>query len=187
MKRKTPARRSIAVLILFLLLSVSVTISVIAYYVKNTGTVTNTFSPADAVDPTVIEEFDKQIKKNVKISVGNTDYPVYVRAAIVITWIDAEGNTVFGYDGGYTLDLNLNSPNGWTKRSDGYYYFQKPVKSNGETDILINRCEPNGDAGEYTLSVEIIAQTVQAVGSTDTGEIPAYQDAWGISLNDNAP
>lgn len=181
MQRKMPAKRSIAVLLLFLLLSVSVTISVIAYYVRSTGDVTNTFSPAVAVDPTV-----EGGNSNVKINVGVTDYPVYVRAAIVITWLDEDGNTIFGYNGGYSLNLNL-SQNGWVKQGD-YYYYQPPVESGGQTDILINTCEPTENPEGYTLNVEVIAQTVQAVGNTDAnGEIPAYQDAWGISLMFDEP
>lgn len=182
MQRKTPAKRLFTVLILFVLLSASVVISVIAYYVRSTGDVTNTFSPAVAVDPTIEDG-----NSNVKINVGVTDYPVYVRAAIVITWLDEDGNTIFGYDGTYDLKLNLTQ-NGWVEQSDGYYYFRKPVESGGQTDVLINTCTPTGNPDAYTLNVDVIAQTVQAVGNTDAnGEIPAYQDAWGLSLNLDEP
>ena len=181
MQRKTPVKRLLTALILFLLLSASVAISVIAYYVRSTGDVTNTFSPAVAIDPTIAEG-----NSNIKINVGETNYPVYVRAAIVITWLDEDGNTIFGYNGIYDLELNLTQ-NGWVKHGD-YYYFKTPVKSGGQTDVLINTCTPTENPDEYTLNVDVIAQTIQAVGNTDAnGEIPAYQDAWGLSLKLDEP
>lgn len=205
MKRKNTILLSVCAIVLLL---AGLITGIFARYIKNSGKVTNTFTPAPSVTPTVVEEFepDKTEKKNVKFQIGDTGYPVYVRAAIVITWKDADGTVYFSkpveavkspdgdpsseegdsYEGDYLLDLNL-SATGWVKGTDGYYYYQTPVPSGGETGYLINSCkqvnlnQPDG----YTLSVEIIVQTVQAVGYTD-GEndepvIPAYQDAWGLS------
>lgn len=85
----------------------------------------------------------------------------------------------------YTLDLNLTG--NWEPGDDGCYYFTTPVESGKKTDILINRCEQseNADVPEGChLSVDIIVQTVQAVGFTDednpNGVIPAYKDAWQL-------
>ena len=57
------------------------------------------------------------------------------------------------------------------------------MSSRGETDVLITSCTQNGaaPADGYALNVEIIAQTVQAIGYTDDDTKQAYQDAWGIS------
>ena len=79
----------------------------------------------------------------------------------------------------YTLDLNMTD---W-QLVGGYYYFTSTVASGKTTDVLISSCAllPGGGIGVpegYVLSVEIIVQTVQAIGSTDNGDIPAWQDAW---------
>ena len=43
--------------------------------------------------------------------------------------------------------------------------------------ITANATAPTG----YALSVEVVAEAIQAQGTTDTANVPAYQDAWGIS------
>lgn len=210
-------KRSSRRLLIAIAAIVLLTVTVSAYYIKISEEVNNTFSPADAVTPNINEEFSGNNKQNVYVEVGNTGYPVYVRAAIIITWkkdveesddsgnvtttsgvvyfdepseasaidhVDPDtGTTSTEYVGDYVLLLNLED---WDWNSDdGYYYYKKRVESSGRTSNLINLCYPleNGPDG-YTLSVEIIAQTIQAIGYTDEtnpkGEIPAYQDAWGL-------
>lgn len=178
-------------LIVFAMLAV-VTTSIVAYFIKNTEEVTNDFTPAKIVNPEVKETFEPNLaKKDVYFNVGNTGYPVYVRAAIVITWKDANdivyyNKPVEGTD--YTISLNTTE---WVAREslveagDKYYYLKSRVESGDDTPILIEECAqilteaPQG----YTLSVDIIVQTVQAIGYTDgennTNEIPAWEDAWG--------
>lgn len=39
----------------------------------------------------------------------------------------------------------------------------------------------NPPSAAYSLSIEIVAEAIQADGDTDSGNIPAYQNAWGIS------
>lgn len=82
----------------------------------------------------------------------------------------------------YTIDFNRT---GWELIGD-YYYCTSPVASGKSTGVLINSCAliDGGGVGVpdgYVLSVEIIVQTVQAVGSTDDGDVPAFRDAWNIS------
>lgn len=77
---------------------------------------------------------------------------------------------------------------GWTKKVVNgltYYFYTKPVESGGKTSVLIESYELKKEAKPpeegYTLNVEVIAQTVQAIGTTDDDEKDAYKDAWGIS------
>lgn len=176
-------------------LTVCVTSLLFAAYLKQTDKVTNKFIPAKSVKPTVEETFDGTEKSDVYINVGKTRYPVYVRVKIVITWKDKDGIIYFKEpteNSDYTMTLNLTST-GWTyNAADGYYYYQTPVKSLGNTDVLIKRCVPisgREPSSDYTLSVEVIAQTIQAIGFTDgdgedsTTEIPAYKDAWEKAPN----
>ena len=174
-------------LIIFTALAALISVSVFAAYLRNTNEVKNTFKPADSVVPEIVEEFDGSVKEDVYFKVGDTDYPVYVRAAIVITWQNKDGIVYFSKpdpDSDYSIDLNLND---WELRTDGFYYYKSSVASGGSTSILINSCTQTNDApvDGYTLSVEILVQTVQAVGSTDgengTPETDAWKDAWNIS------
>lgn len=193
MKRKESGITWYRLLLIVLAMVAVVSGTISAYYIKNAGKVTNTFTPADSVQPEVVEDFDGNVKENVYVKVGNTGYPVYVRAEIVITWQKEDGTVYFANpieDSDYKLDLILSeagSTTGWVKGNDGYYYYQTPVESDGKTSALIKKCVPisKGPTSEYTLNVEIIVQTVQAIGYTD-GEnskpvIDAYKDAWGIS------
>ena len=172
-----------------LLLAGTVT-GVYARYIRYSSGVENKFDSAVSITP----EFSNGAS-NVSIAVGGkTDYPVYVRAEIIVTWQDANGTVYFSKpsaDRDYSLVLNL-SATGWVEGDgDGYYYYKPRVESEGSTDILIKswaqRAGANPPAANYALNVEVIAQTVQAVGYTDgdgvdpTTEIEAYKDAWGLS------
>ena len=71
-----------------------------------------------------------------------------------------------------------------------YYYYTLPVASKGNTKDLIKLCKQlQAPFNGYTLSVDIIVQTVQAIGYKDEPNVnvPAYQDALGISNNFKDP
>ena len=197
MKQKKSWFMRYRVLVIALALIALMTVSVSAYFIRNSGEVKNVFTPAVSVTPEIIETFDDNlVKKDVYFNVGKTGYPVYVRAAIVVTWQkkgDNGENIVYfikpveGED--YELDLNTAK---WKEgTNDNYYYYNEIVASDSKTQNLINTCKQirqNGDIPEgYTLNVDILVQTVQAIGRTDgDGEdpetmIPAYEDAWNLS------
>ena len=191
MKRKTIRRSWQVLLVVALVLVTAVAVPVFARYIKQTNMVTNTFSPADTSDPVIEEDFKDNVKKDVCVSVGELKYPVFVRATIVITWKDANDIVHFQKPVENTdYELVLGEDDWDYNAKDGYYYYKYPVPSKGKTTALIKSCTqlPDAEPPEgYTLSVEIIAQTVQAVGFTDGDgsdpdtEIPAYQDAWETS------
>lgn len=186
MKRKELGITKFSVLIITLVMLVAVTaVSVFAAYLKNSEEVKNIFKPADSVTPEIVEIFEEDVQDNVKenvhFKVGNTDYPVYVRAAIVITWQDKDKTVYFSKPnetaGDYTMSLNLTD---WELKDDGFYYFKAPVKSGGETSNLIYECRQLKEAPVegYTLCVEILVQTIQAIGSTDGENGVPEKDAW---------
>lgn len=171
MKRRNSILLAICAAVLIL---AGMFIGVYARYIRNSGDVKNTFDYAVSINPTVQD--DKSIL------VGDTEYPVYVRAAIVVTWQNSEGIVYFTKpveNSDYTLTLGAD----WTKGTDGYYYYKPAVSSGGQTGSLISSFRQTGETPveDYALNVEIIAQTVQAVGYTDDDTKQAYQDAWGIS------
>lgn len=168
---------------------------VYARYIRNSNEVENKLSPKASVMPGINEVFENNIKKDVSISVGDTDYPVYVRAAVVFTWkLEKQTDEDNGFlyfkkpESGTDYELKLAENNNWfysdpASKGDGYYYYKKPVASGGTTDILIEECTQkrtmtDEQGNTYTLNVEIITQTVQAVGHTDDGKFMSVEDAW---------
>lgn len=165
-----------------------ITASVYAAFFRNSDIVKNTFTPAVSKIPDINESFDGTTKKDVRIAVGETEYPVYVRAALVFNWQEkGESNEVVYFnqpekDTDYTLTINYEK---WELKDDGFYYYSDPVASKGETEALILKCAQIKDAPneKYTLSVKVLAQTVQAVGRTDDDSKAAAEDAWNTVLN----
>ena len=169
--------------------------AVYAYLSASPGSVDNNFTAAPTHTIEIEETFPtgdtNPIKKNVKVNVGKPGYAVYVRAAIVVTWQNDAGQ-VYGMapKEGTDFNLTLNGAD-WIKGSDGFYYLETMFigsdANGGLTPVLITQCEQSAAAPEsgYTLHVEIIAQTIQAKGSTDADGTPAVTDAWGVKVNGN--
>ena len=180
---KSAKRKSFIVLFSLALILLFAVGGTIAYIVTSTNDVKNTFEPAQ-VACEVEEQFDGAIKENVKIR-NTGDIDAYIRAAVIITWKDSDGNIsavapVEGTD--YTINYNLGD---WLKGSDGYYYFKNPVPDGGLTDTaLIDSCEftgrENRPGAEYELSVEILADAIQSVPPT------AVNESWpAVEAGDN--
>lgn len=180
---------------------------VVAYLSDSTGEVKNTFTAEETADPSVAESFDNDTKTDVKIEVGDPGYAVYVRAAVVVTWKDKDGqvvpagenaagevmgiwedadNTVHftGPVEGVNYTMTIGSD--WFKGSDGFYYHRKPVdkgQSNVTADLIVNCSPVEGKTPVGCgLNVEIVAQTIQAVGTTDADDTPAVTDAWKVNV-----
>ena len=181
-----PARRVplVSKIMLILALVPLLTGAAAAYLSAATDGVINTFEAETAVKPTISETFDKKIKQNVSVNVGDPGYSVYVRAAVVVTWKNGEEGHALGQMPIAGIDYSLTLGDGWTRGSDGFYYYLTPVPSE-KTGDLIEECKPLKEAPEegYALNVEIITQTIQAKGTTDDGDIPAVQDAWKVDIN----
>lgn len=179
---KQPKQKLVLLAALVLVLGAAVG-GTIAYLVTNTAQVKNTFIPSE-VTTTIVEKFDGTAKSDVKIqNKGNID--AWLRAAVVITWQDKDGNVygtapVEGTD--YTITWSMTN---WLKGADGFYYYTKPVAPDGLTEVLFTDCkqivkaptnEDNDEKG-YFLNVEVIGSGIQSV--------PAYvfdtKSGWGVS------
>lgn len=170
------------------------------YLSAQTGPVQNTFTPDQETNPAIVETFANNVKSDVKVDVGNPGYAVYVRAAIVVTWEDSNGNTYSQRPVASTdYRMQWNATDWFYNTTDGFFYHKAMVADNGTagsslTSVLIRECVQlqegpliQEDGTErYQLHVEIIAQTIQALGTTD-GEnpVPAITDAWGIAVNND--
>lgn len=177
-------RRSLALaasLVLLMSLGIGATL---AWLTDTTKDVENVFTPA-AVPPEIEEtkpEDNDNVKENVKVkNQGNVS--AYIRAAIVVTWQDDNGNVapelpVLNTDYTMTLATGTN----WSqKQADGYYYYLEPVAAQGTTDVLIDEAEPIAPNGDYHLVVEILTQTIQSEGVDSKGNKP-IELAWGVDI-----
>lgn len=210
MKSEKPLIKRFAPLIVILAILVAliaVASTSLAYYIVTGGESGSEYTPAEPTDPSFTLDVDTQDKKeNVRVTVEDKGYPVYVRVAIIITWQkpgecpDPAGcgdcsdcmceecpkcypdvyYTEPVKDTDYTIRLNNTE---W-KQHGYFYYYTSPVEGGGTTAALIYSCALiSGTVAPeegYVFHVELIAQTVQAIGSTDEGNMPAWQDAWGI-------
>lgn len=201
-KEKTSIMRLIIPFIILVMLSILLITSAVALYVISSDKVNNTFTPAKPKLPTIQKTVGEDgTITDIKVSVGDTEYPVYVRAKYIITWQMTDGTVVFerpeqGVDKDYTLAM-YSSKNWqtytWTQGGesyfDDYYYYNKPLSKGGVTDVLIasfKSLKPNGSGPhDSTLKLQVIVQTVQAVGSLDENpNTLAWQDAWqGYLMN----
>lgn len=177
-------KKLIIITSLVLILAMALTGTVYAILHGASNTATNTLTPDSDNTPEVAETFENGVKYNVKFT-NTADYSVYVRAAVVVTWQNADGEVhsvrpVYNTD--YKLTLNVSD---WIEdAANGLFYYKKPVAKGGSTTYLIDDCKQKGTApAGYTLHVELVCQTVQAKGTTDGGNVPAVVDAWGVTLN----
>ena len=169
------------VLPIFLAFFAAATIGVNAY-LKRVALVENVFIAEQSETPS--------LQADSSVNVGETEYAVYVRGAIIVTWINSEGmihaNTpMLGQD--YRLVTNTSD---WFEKG-GFYYYKSPVNSKEETEPLILSCEPlkAAPAEGYRLKVETVVQTIQAAGMTDEtstlGAVPAVTAQWEVTVDAN--
>ena len=153
---KRSDKKSVIFLILTIVLVTAVVGSTIAYIVVMSNSRTNEFEPP---------ELDVQINNN---EVKNTsDIDVYVRVTTLATIVDAEGKML-----PYTPEITVTPNEGWTKVSDGFYYYTKPLLP-GQVAEPINKVECDVEPTEdYTVQVVVLAEVIQSVPST------AVTSAW---------
>ena len=157
--------------------------STVAFLVTKTAPVENKFTYA-SVSCTVSETFKGATKEKVQIqNTGTTD--AYIRATYVVSWLNKDGSIAPVPQGttpdGYTLSISENPDNAWTKGTDGYFYYLKPVAPGDFTKdgSLVYCSVVYPENAEYTLSVEILATAVQSTPAN------AVQEAWGVLPSGN--
>lgn len=172
-----------SLVLVFVAAALTWTVYAILHGASNTAT--NTLTPDTDNTPTINETFRDGVKDDVNFT-NTADYSVYVRAAIVVTWQNAEGEVhsirpVRNTD--YVLTINATK---WISDTNtDLYYYNEPLAKGKTTINLIDDCMQiagTAPAG-YKLHVELVCQTVQAKGTTDNGNTPAVVDAWGVTLS----
>lgn len=177
-KNKFPIRGLILVL---LLLAISVG-GVTAYLSASDGPLSNVFTVEDhpglGVNPATADAGYKN-----RISVSVLDYAVYLRAAVVVNWVNANGDILAEMPvAGQDRDYELTVSNQW-REINGIYYYTSVIQKNGTIEPPVTISPVTAKDG-YTLKMTIYAQTVQAVGTTDDGTKTAVEDAWGVAATE---
>lgn len=142
----------------------------IAYLADDTDAVINTFTPGKT-DIVIEEDFDGNTKSNVKVNLSSDSANSYVRARVIINWVE-NGRVLAAMPEGYTETIDMNNIK-WTQIG-GYYYYNGVVAPGGATSNLINSATftyPNG--GNARLQIEILAESIQAEPAA------AVKEAWG--------
>lgn len=174
--KKIPSKAmSICIAVVLLLLVVAG--PTLAYLLDQAGPVANIFQPAQ-VTCAVMENGQEytsnavSVSSKSNVSIKNTgNVPAYIRAVVLVTWKSADGivyGTVptAGTDKDYTIQFNTED---WTKQGS-FYYYNDDVPAGDLTEILIvsaNQLHPGpvgSDGTQYYLSVEIVAEAIQAGG-----------------------
>lgn len=170
-------KNSLFMQISILLLICLVTGSV-AYLIKQ-NSLKNEFLIGE-VKTEVVEDFDinNKIKQDVRIkNIGNV--PIYIRAKIVISWKDEQGNILEGIpEENVDYSIKFSETSNWIKSNDGYYYYKKAIEQNTTTDILIEECKQIKEYEDKILEVSIANQAIQG------SPIKAVTEAWNVQVID---
>jgi len=178
-RRRRRIRNTTLSLALILLLGMTIG-GTIAYLVRDGGSVTNAFVPAE-VNISIDEDVSDTAKSRVQIK-NESNIPVYIRVALVGNWADSEGKICINHTDNQLPITSRGS--GWVYNSnDGFYYYTSSVAVGGSTsDLLGSNIELKSETDGCSYQVEVIATAIQAAGNHDSDEKAAVFDAWGTSI-----
>lgn len=176
--KKRGLKKSIVLLVSVVMLTLGIVGGTLAYLISETDPVKNTFAPSEVscyVDEIL---FDGITKTGVSIeNTGNTD--AYIRAMVLVTWKDAQGNVYGQAPNSTDYSISYNESD-WTQIGD-YWYCNQSVIPDAKTDVLIKECKKVGTAPTgYDLSVEIIADAIQSEPAN------VVQQSWGVTISEGS-
>lgn len=179
--RRNYNRKGLTALVAAVLLFCCTVGGTLAWLATSTGDVVNTFTPAN-ITTEVEEKLEGGTKKDVYVQNGSTSIDAYIRAVIVVNWVENATGNIYGKAPKAETDYTLTLGSKWLeKTADGqtYYYYPDVVKAGGQTTDLIESIAPvvdNAPAGCH-LEVTILTEAIQADGKNSDGT-PAVELAW---------
>ncbi len=197
MENKTRSNKLLTALAFVIVLVIVVTSisAVVAYMIKKSDDVKNTFIPAK-IDYNVVENFDNEIKTSVKVqSTSNVD--TYIRVKVITYWKDSKGNIVgrtspevgFGADNSGAWKYNTQY---WLyDATNQTFYYKTPLAPHATTDDILNledaftgielESVTVGDTVKFTYHpvVTFIVEGIQA------NPQKAVTESWGVTLDSN--
>lgn len=195
MENKTRSNKLLTALAVVIVLVIVVTSisAVVAYMIKRSDEVKNTFVPAK-IDYNVVEDFDREIKTSVKVqSTSNVD--TYIRVKVITYWKDSKGNIVgrtsptvgFGADNSGAWKYNTED---WLYDATNQTFYYKTTLAPGATsDDILNlagaftgielESVTEGSTVKFTYHpvVTFIVEGIQANPNN------AVTESWGVTLD----
>lgn len=161
LKPKVKKRKPAILILSVILLLIAAVGGTVAYLQATSGSVTNTFTPAE-VKITPSETKTDTTKSDIAFTNDGT-VPVYIRATLVIYWTDTiNGNEQTIAPPAANL-VNIGSvQSGWFREGDIYYY-SKPVAPGDSTDAMLGTITvtlPSGSTAQCHIDVR--AEAIQA-------------------------
>ncbi len=169
------------VLLVVILLVVTSTAMLLAYYLRDGGSLMNIFK-TEQVSCTVEEVFVNNVKSDIKVKNTST-VDVYIRVRLVSYWKTPSGKITGKTSETPKLTAEHLGLDWMADTTNDTYYYTKRVAVNGTTpDLLIEgvTIELKNTDG-YIQVIEVLAEAIQADGKK--GEVPAVTDAWKVTLN----
>lgn len=162
-----------------------------AWLTTHSEGLTNTFTPAK-IEGKVKETFENPFDTKSNVYIQNTsDVPVYVRVALVPTWVMEENNKFVpvaepvGNDDVIIDTKEWKSfvpaaDSNWVQGNDGYYYYTKPLAakdSDGSTTPYLFNVANAVPKDGYHMNLQVLLQMIQAEPAS------AVTQAWGVTVD----
>ena len=165
-----------AVLLIAIILLISTAVgSTVAFLATKTEPVENAFEYAN-VSCEVMQDRDTEGSSIVKVENTGT-ISAYIRAAVVVNWMDTDGNIAASVPEGYSYDLTYSSGS-WAQGTDGFFYYLLPVAPGALTEGNLLTCTVAcPEDPEYTLSVEVLTEAIQGTPAS------AVNEAWNVKVD----
>ncbi len=174
MDKKRRPKKLLALIICLDLVVMMAVSGTLAYIFTSTDPVVNTFTPVTPGSK-IDEEFENNVKSDVKVN-NTGEVASYIRAKVVITWQDKDGNVypVSPVENThYTISyLSVKDPEtdsvtittDWILSADGFWYYKKSVAAGASTTNLIGEAKQIKECEDtnYKLHIEILSQAVQS-------------------------
>lgn len=158
-------RKLVIAIIAAVIALVGITGGTLAYMARTTQGLTNTFTPSQ-VSCEVTETINGLTKSDVCVH-NTSDIPAYIRAAVVINYVDGDGNICANHS---APAAPFTPGEGWTAGADGFYYYGSAVEADASTAALIGSMTLSTEADGCRMQVEIIASAIQAEGADSAAE-----------------
>ena len=142
----------------------------------------------------VVETFDGDVKKNVKLK-NTGEAPAYLRAKVIVNWMDEQGMVTMYPPGNHDYVVDDSSDKkikttSWTPAvagqtlTGGYWYYNGIVQPGELTTDLIDSIKPQySDDQLYSLHIWILAEAIQASPDQIAGDEGACKEKWHMIFN----
>ena len=139
------SKKAVLLAVLTMVLAMATIGATLAYIIVQTQSIENQFPPPN---------LDIQVIDGNKVT-NTGDVPVYVRAAVVANWVDADG-AILSEQPVAGTDYTLTVADGWFLGSDTFYYRAVTLAAADNASLITEALQLVTKEG-YTLQVQVLA------------------------------